>query len=189
MMNDKYFFNQFHGIETYDYRTAVTEDIREQLNDPANLYNADQYRGNADGFIENNIRSFVTGNDSGSYWMNTRKAECCLYGNRAMLQEYAEWEGFNDIFMDDPEVQDVKIREYVFNDCVKSAFDELNNTPISELTDSELYLLIVLNDEWDAEYMGEVARRVDMADEWKKADSEDFEEVADEIIEKLKEQA
>lgn len=189
MMNDKYFFNQFHGIETYDYRTAVTEDIREQLNDPENLYNADQYRGNPDGFIENNIRNAVTGNDSGSYWCNTWKAECCLYGNRDMIQEYAEWEGFNDIFTDDPDTQDVKIRECVFNDCMKAAFDELNNTPISELTDSELYLLIVLNDEWDAEYMAEVARRVDMADEWKQADSEDFEEAADEIIEKLKEQA
>lgn len=189
-MNDT-FFNQFSNIQEYDYHEAVASDIRERINDMTSddLDEAGQYDGNPVGFLSDMVRDYVTGKSDGSYWCNTWKAECCLYGNRAMLQEYAEWEGFNDIFMDDPEVQDVKIREYVFNDCVKSAFDELNNTPISELTDSELYLLIVLNDEWDAEYMGEVARRVDMADEWKKADSEDFEEVADEIIEKLKEQA
>lgn len=188
-MNDTYFFNQFHEIENYNYPEAVTEDIREALKDPAYIDGADQNSGNACGFIEDNIRDAVTGSDNGSYWCNRWKAECCLFGNRDMIQDYAEWEGFNDIYMDDPEVQDVKIREYLFDDCMKAAFDELNNTPISELKDSELYLLIVLNDEWDAEYMAEAAKRVDMADEWKQADSEDFEEVADEIIEKLKEQA
>lgn len=188
-MNDTYFFNQFHGIENYNYREAVTEAIRDELKDPANLDNANQYCGNAYGFIDDNIRDAVTGNADGSYWCNAWTAECCLYGNRYLLEEYADWQGFNDIFMDDPEVQDVKVREYLFNGCMESAFDDLLNELASDLTDAELYLLIVLNSEWDDYYMAEAAKRVDMADAWKNADAEDFEEVADEIISKLKEQA
>lgn len=190
-MNNANFFNQFQNIQDYNYPEAVANDIREQINDMTSddLDKAEQYDGNPVGFLSDTVRDYVTGNSDGSYWCNTWKAECCLFGNRELLIAYQDWEGLPGIMEDGPETQDVKIREYLFDGAAESVFDDLNNTPVYELTDKELYLLIVLNDEWEDDCMAEAARRVDMTEAWGKADGDDFEGVADDITEALRKQA
>lgn len=45
MMNDKDFFGQFANIKPYDYRRAVTDDIRNGLNDICPNDISDSYQG------------------------------------------------------------------------------------------------------------------------------------------------
>lgn len=190
-MNDT-FFNQFQNIQEYDYPEAVASDIRERINDMTSddLDKAEQYDGNPVGFLSDMVRDYVTGNSDGSYWCNTWKAECCLFRNREFLEAYQEWEGLPGIMEDEPETQDVKIREYLFDGAAESVFDDLNNTPVYELTDKELYLLIVLSDVWENEHIAEAAKRVDMADAWKNADPDtDLYDIAFDITEALRKQA
>ena len=191
IMNDT-FFNQFQNIQEYDYPEAVANDIREQINDmtPDDLDKAEQYDGNPVGFLSDMVRDYVTGNSDGSYWCNAWKAECCLFRNRELLEAYQEWEGLPGIMEDEPETQDVKIREYLFDGAAASVFDDLNNAPVYELTDKELYLLIVLSDVWENEHVAEAAKRVDMADAWKNADPDtDLDDIAFDITEALRKQA
>lgn len=191
-MNSTYFFNQFKNIQGYNYPEAVANDIREQINDMTSydLDKAAQYSGNPVGFLYDMVRDDVTGNSSGSYWCDAWKAECCLFGNRKLLEAYQDWEGLPGIVEDGPETQDVMIREYLFDGAAESVFDELNNTPFCELTDNELYLLIVLSDVLENEQISEAARRVDMADAWKNADPDtDLYDVASDITEALRKQA
>lgn len=191
-MNSTYFFNQFKNVQVYNYPEAVASDIRDQINDMTS-YDLDkvaQYGGNPVGFLADMVRDYVTGNSNGSYWCDACKAECCLYGNRELLEAYQDWEGLPGIMEDGPETQDVKIREYLFDGAAESVFDDLNNTPICELTDNELYLLIVLSDAWENERISEAARRVDMADAWKNADPDtDLYDVAFDITDALRKQA
>lgn len=192
MMNDKNFFGQFANVKPYDYRRAVTYDIRNGINDMTSddLDKAEQYDGNPVGFLSDMVRDYVTGNSDGSYWCNTWKAECCLFRNREFLEAYQEWEGLPGIMEDEPETQDVKIREYLFDGAAESVFDDLNNTPVYELTDKELYLLIVLSDVWENEHIAEAAKRVDMADAWKNANPDtDLYDIAFDITEALRKQA
>lgn len=191
-MNSTHFFNQFQNVQEYDYPEAVANDIREQINDMTSddLDKAEQYDGNPVGFLSDMVRDYVTGNSDGSYWCNTWKAECCLFRNRELLEAYQEWEGLPGIMEDEPETQDVKIREYLFDGAAESVFDDLNNTPVYELTDKELYLLIVLSDVWENEHIAEAAKRVDMADAWKNADPDtDLYDIAFDITEALRKQA
>lgn len=191
-MNSTYFFNQFKNVQVYNYPEAVASDIRDRINDMTS-YDLDkvaQYGGNPVGFLADMVRDYVTGNSNGSYWCDACKAECCLYGNRELLEAYQDWEGLPGIMEDGPETQDVKIREYLFDGAAESVFDDLNNTPICELTDNELYLLIVLSDAWENERISEAARRVDMADAWKNADPDtDLYDVASDITDALRKQA
>lgn len=191
-MNSTYFFNQFKNVQVYNYPEAVASDIRDRINDMTS-YDLDkvaQYGGNPVGFLADMVRDYVTGNSNGSYWCDACKAECCLYGNRELLEAYQDWEGLPGIMEDGPETQDVKIREYLFDGAAESVFDDLNNTPICELTDNELYLLIVLSDAWENERISEAARRVDMADAWKNADPDtDLYDVAFDITDALRKQA
>lgn len=191
-MNSTFFFNQFQNIQEYNYPEAVASDIRERINDMTSndLDKVEQYGGNPVGFLYDMVRDYVTGNSSGSYWCDDWKAECCLFGNRELLEAYQDWEGLPGILEDGPETQDVKIREYLFDGAAESVFDDLNNTPIYELTDKELYLLIVLSDVRENDQVSEAARRVDMADAWKNADPDtDLYDVASDITEALRKQA
>lgn len=191
-MKSTYFFNQFKNVQKYDYPEAVASDIRERINDMTSydLDKAEQYDGNPVGFLSDMVRDDVTGNSTGSYWCDAWKAECCLFGNRELIEAYQDWEGLPGIIEDEPETQDVKIREYLFDGAAESVFCDLNNTPIYELTDKELYLLIVLSDVWENEQVSEAARRVDMADAWKNADPDtDLYDVACDITEALRKQA
>lgn len=191
-MNSTYFFNQFQNVQEYNYPEAVASDIREQINDMTSydLDKAEQYGGNPVDFLSDMVRDYVTGNSNGSYWCDAWKAKCCLFGNRELLEAYQDWEGLPGIMEDGPQTQDVKIREYLFDGAAESVFYDLNSTPIYELTDKELYLLIVLSDVWENEQISEAARRVDMADAWKNADPDtDLYDVAFEITEALRKQA
>lgn len=188
-MNSTYFFNQFQNIQEYRYPEAVASDIREQINDMASddLGKAERYAGNPVGFLSDMVRDDVTGNANGSYWCDAWKAKCCLFGNRVWLEAYQDWEGLPGIMEDGPETQDVKIREFLFDGAAESVFCDLNNTPIYELTDKELYLLIVLSDVWENDQIAEAARRVDMADAWKNADPDtDLCDIAFDITEALR---
>lgn len=191
IMNDT-FFNQFQNIQVYDYPEAVASDIRERINDLTSddLGKAEQYDGNPVGFLSDMVRDYVTGNSDGSYWCNAWKAECCLFRNRELLEDYQEWEGLPGIMEDDPETQDVKIREKLFDGAAESVFDDLNNTPVYELTNQELFLLIVLSDLREAEQIAEAAKRVSMSEAWKNADPDtDLDDVINDITEALREQA
>lgn len=189
MMNDKNFFGQFANVKPYDYRRAVTYDIRNGINDICPNDISDSYQGDPVGFLSDTLRDGITGNSDGSYWCDRWKSECSLFGNRGMLKEYADWSGFNEIFTDEPEVQDVKIRECIFNGCAEQVIRQLRSEPVYALSDIEILFLIVTSDEWEPAYIVEAARRVDMSEEWKAADADKAESVADEIIRKLKERA
>lgn len=191
IMNDT-FFNQFQNIQKYDYQEAVASDIRERINDMTSddLDKAEQYDGNPVGFLSDMVRDYVTGNSDGSYWCNTWKAECCLFRNRELLEDYQEWEGLPGIMEDAPETQDVKIREKLFDGAAESVFYDLNNMPVYELTNQELYLLIVLSDLREAEQIAEAAKRANMSEAWKNADPDtDLDDVINDILKALRESA
>ena len=85
---------------------------------------------------------------------------------------------------------DAKIREKLFDGAAESVFCDLNNMPVYELTNQELYLLIVLSDLREAEQIAEAAKRVNMSEAWKNADPDtDLDDVINDIMEALREQA
>lgn len=103
-------------MEIYDYQQAVTDDVVEYLeenvlDDPKSLDELDSIdvdELNDDLWIENS----VTGNGSGSYTMNTLKAERNLVGNYNLLCDALTAFGEVDKTIVDfePEDADVTIR-------------------------------------------------------------------------------
>lgn len=115
-------------MEKYDYRSAVSEDIREYLKEndivvtPINRMEIEN-KLNEDLMMSDS----VTGNASGSYTFNAWKAEEYLCHNLELLQEAA------DEFCDDlgewiqkgAETCDVIIRCYLVPFCLSEVLDEV----------------------------------------------------------------
>ena len=115
----------------YDYREAVKSDILDYIEEnytaeeiKEELANRDEWeqRLNDDLWVCDS----VTGNASGSYYCNTRKAEEAICHNWDILADaIAEFGGDADILRQGAEACDVTIRCYLLGECLATALDEL----------------------------------------------------------------
>lgn len=122
----------------YDYSQAVFDDVvdylRENVLDNPNSFdeidNLDTDQLNDDLWIEDS----VTGNGSGSYTMNTLKAEQNLVGNYNLLCESLTEFGEEDKTIVDlePESADVTIRCYLLPQAIDDAIDYLKDKALGE---------------------------------------------------------
>lgn len=185
------FFDQFEGIEVYNYETAMANDIRNAINDLSVdlIETASNYSGNAEDFLKATVENMVTGLPDSCYWEYDRQADCCLFGNYDLLEEVANMAEFDDVMAGTPREKDEYIREYLFAPTCEIVYKELQNEYYDYLTNKELLFLLLISEEWDLDYLNVAAKRVDMSNEWNRADSENFMSVVYEIIKKLKERA
>lgn len=115
-------------MEKYDYLSAVTEDVKDYINDNVNFADYE----NADVLKEKlqdelwTVDS-VTGNGSGSYTFNAWQAEENICHNSELIAEVEE--EFGKLKRDDPEGIDVAIRCYLLSQAIDAAVDELWEDP------------------------------------------------------------
>ena len=115
--------------ERYNYLEAVTDDVREYIRDEVDLA---EWKGDRDGLEEKLnddlwTADSVTGNASGSYYCNTRRAEEALSHNWDLLAEALREFGLDgtDILEQGAEAMDVTIRCYLLGQAIAEALDEL----------------------------------------------------------------
>ena len=115
-------------MEKYDYLSAVTEDVKDYINDNVNFADYE----NADVLKEKlqdelwTVDS-VTGNGSGSYTFNAWQAEEKICHNSELIAEVEE--EFGKLKRDEPEGIDVAIRCYLLSQAIDAAVDELWEDP------------------------------------------------------------
>ena len=117
-------------MSKYNYLEAVTEDVREYIENEIDLA---EWKGNRDGLEEQLnddlwICDSVTGNASGSYYCNTWKAEEALSHNWDLLAEALSEFGQDgtDVLKEGAEAMDVTIRCYLLSQAIAEALDELD---------------------------------------------------------------
>lgn len=120
----------------YDYRDAVTNDVRDAINEYCKFENVTITTDNADELKEIFCTSFwckdsVTGNGSGSYTFSRSEALENLNKNLDLLADALEAfdtpaEDYKK-YLTDPEAADVVIRCYFLNECVYNVIDEILN--------------------------------------------------------------
>ena len=116
-------------MSRYNYLEAVTEDVREYIENEIDLA---EWKGNRDGLEEQLnddlwICDSVTGNASGSYYCNTWKAEEALSHNWGLLAKALSEFGQDgtDVLEQGAEAMDVTIRCYLLSQAIAEALDEL----------------------------------------------------------------
>ena len=126
-------------LRDYDYREAVTEDIKEYVRwnfkgcsrpDEGRLYDTL--------FCDDG----VTGNGSGSYFFSTHKSMLAVTGNMDLLRdacdEFGCREEIGDRLVDnDWEWADVTIRCYMLGQCISDALSELDDEGFFDDEDDE----------------------------------------------------
>ena len=112
----------------YNYYEAVADDVREYIENEIDL---DNWRGDRDG-LEQQLNddlfvSGVTGNDSGSYYCNSWKAEEAICHNLDLLGEAISEFGDDaeNLLKNGAEAADVTIRCYVLGSAISEVLDEL----------------------------------------------------------------
>lgn len=113
----------------YDYREAVTDDIRENIGDYYDLKKFDSrdeaFESLYEDFWDNDA---VTGNGSGSYTFNAWRAENYLAHNWGLLAEALSEFGYTDsdvnILEKGAEWCDSLIRCYLLSECLNAVLDE-----------------------------------------------------------------
>ena len=122
----------------YNYLEAVTEDVKEYINNEINFSEYSD-RNELEDHLADELWTVdsVTGNASGSYTFNRYEAEEHLAHNLDLLAEALEEYGCEDYkkYLEDPEAADVTIRCYLLNEAIYHALDELD---ISDETFEEL---------------------------------------------------
>lgn len=117
-------------IERYNYYEAVSDDVREYINDEIN---PDEWRGDREGLEQQLyddlfVSDSVTGNASGSYYCNAWKAEEALCHNLDLLgKALSEFVSGSAEMLKSPESADVTIRCYVLGSAISEVLDELEN--------------------------------------------------------------
>lgn len=118
----------------YDYREAMTTDIKQWLEDNANFYdNFSNFSNRADFTEWLYDRLFVsdeiTGNASGSYTFSTYKAAENLISNSDLLIEAIECFGDDPAnyrrCIESPETADVIIRCHLLGEAIETVVDEM----------------------------------------------------------------
>lgn len=112
--------------ETYDYEQAVRDDIREYLEENVEGYIDDEQA--QDLYDEMFVSDSVTGNGSGSYTLNTYKAESNLCHNLSLLSDAEEsFGGDPGKWLDDPEGADVVIRCHILGQVWDDELEKWND--------------------------------------------------------------
>lgn len=110
-------------MEKYDYLSAVTEDVKDYINDNVNFAayeDVDELKEKLQDELWTVDR--VTGNGSGSYTFNAWQAEENICHNSELIAEVEEW---GKLKRDDPEGIDVAIRCYLLPQAIDAAVNEL----------------------------------------------------------------
>lgn len=114
-------------MEKYDYLSAVTEDVKDYINDTVNFADYESAE-DLKAYLQDALWTVdsVTGNGSGSYTFNAWTAEENLCHNLDLLQEATEEFGSDsDILAKGAEACDVTIRCYLLPQAIDAAVDEL----------------------------------------------------------------
>ena len=120
-------------MEKYDYREAVSEDIREYLKNQGIVVttaNREELKDNLrDDLMQEDS---VTGNASGSYTYNYWQAEENICHNLDLLQDAADEYGcdLGELIKRGAETCDVVIRCYLVSSCLSKVLDEVEMIPI-----------------------------------------------------------
>lgn len=121
-------------MERYDYLEAVTNDVKEYINDEIKLSDYSG-RDELEEYLNERLWTCdsVTGNGSGSYTFNTWQAEENLCHNLDLLGEaLSEFGSEPRELLESAESCDVTIRCYLLNQAISAALDELWEEPEDE---------------------------------------------------------
>lgn len=113
----------------YDYREAMTEDVKEWIKENIDLTEWTEDREGLEQQLNDDLwtEDSITGNASGSYYCNSYKAEESIAHNLDLLNEALDEFGQNDInvIKKGAEWADVTIRCYLLWSVISEVLDEL----------------------------------------------------------------
>ena len=113
----------------YDYREAMTEDVKQWITDEINLADWTEDREGLEQQLNNDLwtADSVTGNASGSYYCNSYKAEESIAHNWDLLNEALDEFGQNNINVIEKgaEWADATIRCYLLGSVISDVLDEM----------------------------------------------------------------
>lgn len=113
----------------YDYREAVTEDVKEWIKENINLTEWTEDREGLEQQLNDDLwtEDSITGNASGSYYCNSYKAEESIAHNWDLLNEALdEFEQNNiNVIKKGAEWADVIIRCYLLRSVISDVLDEM----------------------------------------------------------------
>lgn len=113
----------------YDYREAMTEDVKEWIKENIDLTEWTEDREGLEQQLNDDLwtEDSITGNASGSYYCNSYKAEESIAHNWDLLNEALDEFGQNDInvIKKGAEWADVTIRCYLLWSVISEVLDEL----------------------------------------------------------------
>ena len=113
----------------YDYREAMTEDVKEWIKKNIDLTEWTEDREGLEQQLNNDLwtEDSITGNASGSYYCNSYKAEESIAHNWDLLNEALDEFGQNNINVIEKgaEWADVTIRCYLLWSVISDVLDEM----------------------------------------------------------------
>lgn len=113
----------------YDYREAMTEDVKEWIKENIDLTEWTEDREGLEQQLNNDLwtEDSITGNASGSYYCNSYNAEESIAHNWDLLNEALDEFGQNNINVIEKgaEWADVIIRCYLLRSVISDVLDEM----------------------------------------------------------------
>ena len=113
----------------YDYREAMTEDVKEWIKENIDLTEWTEDREGLEQQLNDDLwtEDSITGNASGSYYCNSYKAEESIAHNWNLLSEALDEFGQNNINVIEKgaEWADVTIRCYLLDSIISDVLDEM----------------------------------------------------------------
>ena len=113
----------------YDYREAMTEDVKEWIKENINLTEWTEDREGLEQQLNNDLwtEDSITGNASGSYYCNSYNAEESIAHNWNLLNEALDEFGQNNINVIEKgaEWADVTIRCYLLSSVISDVLNEM----------------------------------------------------------------
>lgn len=117
-------------MEKYDYLQAVTDDVREYVENEIDRTEWTDDREGLEEKLNDELWTVddVTGNASGSYYCNSWKAEEAIAHNLDLLAEaFSEFGGGCDLLKDGAEACDITIRCYLLGQAIAAVLDDLES--------------------------------------------------------------
>lgn len=113
----------------YDYREAMTEDVKEWIKENIDLTEWTEDREGLEQQLNDDLwtEDSITGNASGSYYCNSYKAEESIAHNWDLLNEALDEFGENNINVIEKGAEwvDVTIRCYLLGSVISDVLDEM----------------------------------------------------------------
>lgn len=113
----------------YDYREAMTEDVKEWIKENIDLTEWTEDREGLEQQLNDDLwtEDSITGNASGSYYCNSYKAEESIAHNWDLLNEALDEFGQNNINVIEKSAEwaDVTIRCYLLRSVISDVLDEM----------------------------------------------------------------